>query len=59
LNLDYGRFAAALTWYAKLFDLDPTKTDYRPDKVTEKQAKIVKEAAKKAVRKPYRVSKVR
>lgn len=59
LNLDYGRFAAALTWYAKLFDLDPTKTDYRPDKVTEKQAKIVKEAAKKAVRKPYKVSKVR
>lgn len=59
LNLDYGRFAAALTWYAKLFNLDPTKTDYKPEKVTDLQAKIVKEAAKKAVKKPFKVSKVK
>lgn len=59
LNLDYGRFAAALTWYAKLFNLDPTKSNYKPEKVTEEQAKIVKEAAKKAVKKPFKVSKIR
>ncbi|WP_156309360.1 DUF4886 domain-containing protein [Sphingobacterium endophyticum] len=59
LNLDYGRFAAALTWYAKLFNLDPTKTDYKPEKLTELQSKIVKEAAKKAVKKPFKVSKVK
>jgi len=59
LNLDYGRFTAALTWYAKLFNLDPTKSNYKPEKVTDLQAKIAKESAKKAVKKPFKVSRVK
>jgi len=59
LNLDYGRFTAALTWYAKLFNLDPRKNSYRPEKVTEEQAKIAKQAAQKAVKKPFKKSKIR
>lgn len=59
LELNYGRFTAACTWYQKLFGLDVRKNPYRPDSVTELQAKIAKEAAYKAVRKPFKVSKVR
>ncbi|PRD52771.1 DUF4886 domain-containing protein [Sphingobacterium gobiense] len=59
LQLDYGRFTAACTWYEKIFGDDVRKNSYKPEKVTELQAKIAKEAAYKAVRKPYKVSKVR
>lgn len=59
LDLDYGRFTAALTWYAKLFELDPRKNKYQPEKVTEVQAKIAKEAAYKAVKKPFKSSKIK
>lgn len=59
LQLDYGRFTAACTWYEKIFNEDVRKNPYKPAKVTELQAKIAKEAAHKAVKKPYRVSKVK
>ena len=59
LNLDYGRYAAALTWYGKLFNLDPRKASYKPEKVSDMEAKIAREAAHKAIRKPYKISKIR
>jgi len=59
LHLDYGRFAAACTWYAKIFQEDVRKNAYRPENVTEQQAKIAKEAAHKAVKKPFAVSKLK
>ncbi|MDR2283789.1 MAG: DUF4886 domain-containing protein [Sphingobacterium sp.] len=59
LQLDYGRFTAACTWYEMLFHVDVRKNDYRPEKVTELQAKIAKEAAHKAVKKPFQVSKIK
>jgi len=58
LQLDYGRFTAACTWYEKIFREDVRKNPYRPEKVTDLQAKIAKEAAHKAVKKPFGVSKV-
>ncbi|MBD1434198.1 DUF4886 domain-containing protein [Sphingobacterium sp. DN00404] len=59
LQLDYGRFTAACAWYEKIFGEDVRKNSYKPEKVTELQAKIAKEAAHKAVKKPYKVSKVK
>ncbi|MBD1423427.1 DUF4886 domain-containing protein [Sphingobacterium chuzhouense] len=59
LQLDYGRFTAACTWYEKIFGEDVRKNSYKPEKVTELQAKIAKEAAHKAIKKPYKVSKVK
>lgn len=59
LNLDYGRFTAACTWYEKLFRLDVRKNSYKPDKVTAVQAEIAKEAAHKAVKKPFQISPVK
>lgn len=59
LELNYGRFTAACTWYEKLFGLDVRKNPWKPEKVTDLQAKIAKEAAHKAVKKPFKVSKVK
>lgn len=58
LELTYGRFTAACTWYEKLFGRDVRKNTYKPEKITDKQARIAKEAAHKAVKKPFKISKV-
>lgn len=59
LQLDYGRFTAACTWYEMLFGKDVRNTSYKPEKVTDLQSKIAKEAAHKAVKKPFKVSKIK
>src|SRR5690606_18370172 len=59
LDLDYGRFSAAATWYANLFNLDRRKNTYKPERLTDLQAKIAQEAAQKAAKKPFKVSKIR
>jgi len=59
LELTYGRFTAACTWYQKLFDLDVRKNPYKPDSISELQAKIAKEAAYQAVKKPFQVSQIK
>jgi len=58
LDLAYGRFTAACVWYEKLFRLDVRKNRYKPKNVSELQANIAKDAAHKAVKKPFRISKV-
>jgi hypothetical protein len=58
LELNYGRFTAACTWYEKLFNTDVRKNTYKPDKVSDLQAKIAKEAAHKAVKKPFKTTTV-
>ena len=58
LELNYGRFTAACTLYEKLFKTDVRKNSFKPEKVTEKQAQIAKQAAHKAVKKPFKISKV-
>lgn len=59
LELNYGRFTAACAWYEMLFGTDVRKNPYKPDKVTDLQAKVAKEAAHKAVKKPFKVSKIK
>lgn len=59
LELNYGRFTAACTWYEALFRQDVRKNRYAPTSVTPLQATIAKEAAHKANRRPYKVSRVR
>ena len=59
LELNYGRFTAACTWFEKLFGKDVRKNAYKPEKVTDKQAAIAKQAAHKAVKKPFKISKVK
>jgi len=58
LQLDYGRFTAACTWYEKLFHEDVRKNPYKPEKITQEQASIAKEAAHKAVKSPWKISRI-
>lgn len=55
LQLDYGRFTAACTWYETLFGMDVRKNKYKPLTVTGVQSEIAKEAAHNAVQHPFRV----
>lgn len=59
LQLDYGRFTAACTWFEKLFGQDVRRNTYKPERVTALQATIAKRAAHAAVKKPYKVSKIK
>jgi len=59
LELTYGRFTAACTWYQKLFGLDVRKNPYKPDSISELQAKVAKEAAYQAVKHPFKVSQIK
>lgn len=59
LELNYGRFTAACTWYEMLFKLDARKNKYKPDSITEHQAEIAKAAAHAAVKKPFKITKIR
>lgn len=56
LNLDYGRFTAALTWLEKLFDIDATTVQFTPQNISEKQAKIAKEAVHSAIINPKAIT---
>lgn len=58
LELTFGRFTAACTWYEKLFKKDVRKNTYKPATISKKQAQIAKQAAHKAVKKPFKISKV-
>jgi len=58
LELTYGRFTAACTWYQKLFGLDVRNNPYKPDSISELHAKIAKQSAYQAVESPFNVSKI-
>lgn len=59
LQLDYGRFTAACTWFEELFGEDVRKNSYKPANVTDLQARIAKRAAHAAVRKPFKITKIK
>ncbi|MCL7989176.1 DUF4886 domain-containing protein [Sphingobacterium sp. lm-10] len=56
LDLNYGRFTAACTWYEKLFKLDSRKNTYKPAGITASQADIAKAAAHAAVKNPFKIT---
>ena len=59
LDLGYGRLTAASTWFEILFKEDVRNNPYQPDSITPLEAKIAKEAAHKAVKKPFKVSEIK
>ena len=59
-HLNYlGRYAAACTWYQVLFGEDVVGNAFRPQYVTEEEAVEAQKAAAAAVRKPFKVSKIK
>lgn len=56
LNLDYGRFVAACTWYEALFKENVVNNTFLPLKVTYIEGQIARATAHQAVESPYRVT---
>ena len=59
LNLTYGRYTAACTWFEAIFGKSVIGNTYMPDGVTEEQRAIAQKAAHAAVAEPYKVSDLR
>lgn len=57
LDLAFGRYTAASTWYQTLFS-DINKVDYKPSHLSADQIALAKEAADLAVRNPFAVSQM-
>ncbi|MGM9741737.1 MAG: DUF4886 domain-containing protein [Candidatus Cryptobacteroides sp.] len=56
LDLAFGRYTAACTWYEAISGKNVRKNSYMPDTVDEKTAAACRAAAHKAVRHPWKVS---
>ena len=56
LNTDYGRFAAACTWYETISGNNVLENEWRPSTVTNEEAEIARIAAHNAVLHPYEVT---
>lgn len=59
LDLNIGRYTASCTWYETIFKQNVIGNLYKPEKVSGADALIGQKAAHKAVKKPYKVSKIR
>lgn len=58
LEVTYGRYTAACTWFEALFGIDVTTTTYAPSTVTNEMASIARLAAHKAVENPDKVTTI-
>lgn len=59
LDLNVGRYTASCTWYEAIFKKSVIGNLYKPEKLSGADALIAQEAAHKAVKKPYSVSKLK
>lgn len=57
LDLAFGRYTAASTWYQTLFS-DINNVNYKPNHLSVEQVALAKEAADLAVRNPFAVTKM-
>lgn len=58
LEINYGRFTAACTWFEQLLGIDVTTNTYKPSTVSDYDAEIAKHAAHLAVAKPKEVTEM-
>ena len=56
LNTDYGRFAAACTWYETISGNNVLENSWKPSSVSDSEALIARTAAHNAVLKPYEIT---
>lgn len=59
LHKTYGRYVAACVWLEKVLGVNSVGNTYRPEMMSPEQQRLAQIAAHKAVRHPWRVSKVR
>ena len=58
LEVTYGRYTAACTWFEAIFGIDVTTTTYAPPTVSKEMAEIARLAAHRAVASPDRVTEL-
>lgn len=58
LEVTYGRYTAACTWFEALFGIDVTTTTYAPSTVNDEMAAIARLSAHRAVAAPDRVTTI-
>ncbi len=58
LEVTYGRYTAACTWFEALFGIDVTTTTYAPSTVNEEMAAIARLSAHRAVETPDKVTTI-
>ena len=56
LNTEYGRFAAACTWYETISGNNVLENSWKPSSVSDSEALIARTAAHNAVLKPYEIT---
>lgn len=56
LEVTYGRYTAACTWFEALFGIDVRNNSYKPTTVSDDQAAIARASAHAAVQTPYSVT---
>ncbi len=56
LELTYGRYIAACTWYEKIFGVPATANSFEPEGISEYYRKMAQQAAHEAVQKPDEVT---
>ena len=54
-----GRYTAACTWLEAVLGVNPVGNTYCPEGMTPKECKAAQKAAHKAVKKPYKISKIK
>lgn len=59
LHKTYGRYVAACVWLEKVLGVNPIGNPYRPEMMTPEQQRLAQIAAHKAVRQPWKISKVK
>ncbi|MNK19569.1 hypothetical protein D3C87_377910 [compost metagenome] len=59
LDVNVGRYTASCTWYETIFKKNVIGNTYKPDKVNGADALTAQQAAHKAVKKPFKVSKIK
>ncbi|MFC3196733.1 DUF4886 domain-containing protein [Parapedobacter deserti] len=58
LDLQIGRFVAACTWFESLYGQPAPVDSYRPEKVSEGEAEVAREAAHAAVNQPFAITEI-
>ena len=59
LSRPYGRYVASCTWLQAVLGKNPVGNAYCPEGMTEKECRAAQKAARKAVRKPSKISRIR
>lgn len=59
LSMPHGRYIAACTWLAAVLGVNPVGNEYCPEGMSAKDCKTAQRAARKAVKKPYKISKIK